>query len=130
MADEVVHRLVDRFPGGESPELCDEELPVEGVGVIPVDLASFWNGQVRVVLVVRVHVDERDRFRVQRLRHVPRDGGLPGPRAAGYSDDQGLHRGSAAEERDRAMRQQNCPNARGNRSGSTVTIWYRAGTRR
>ena len=46
---------------------------------------------MRVVRVVRVHVDERDRLRVQRLRDVPRDGGLAGSRAAGDADDQRLH---------------------------------------
>ena len=80
VADEVIDRLLDRLASCEPHELGDEELPIECVGVVPVDLSSFDQWQVRVIPVVRVHVDERNRFRVQRLRYVPRDGRLSGPR--------------------------------------------------
>jgi hypothetical protein len=74
VAHEVVDWLLDRFARREMRELADEQLPVEGVGVIPVDLPAFGEREVRKVDVVRVHVDERDRFSMQRLRDVARDG--------------------------------------------------------
>ena len=94
------------FSGGQSSQLADQQFPIERVGVIPVDLPPLGKRQVRKIEVVRVHVDERDRLGMQRLRDVPRHGRLSGSRSAGDADDQRFHRVNA----DRGIRGANCRN--------------------
>jgi hypothetical protein len=92
MRHKVVHRLLDRLAGRKMAELANEELPVERVRMIPVDLAPLVEREVRMVEVVRVHVDERDRLGVQRLCDIPGDGRFAGSRTTSNSDDKGFHR--------------------------------------
>ena len=91
MIHEVVHWLVDRFAAGELRELADEVIPVECVWVIPVDPLSFLEREMRVIEVVRVHVDERDRCITQRSGHVSCNGALSRACSSSDADDQRLH---------------------------------------
>src|SRR5687768_15844604 len=45
---EVVDRLVNRLAAGQPPELRDEELPIEGIWVVPVHAPPVVRRQVRV----------------------------------------------------------------------------------
>ena len=51
-----------------------EQIVVEGVRMIPVELPALVECEGREILVVRVHVDERDRRGGEQFGDVPRDG--------------------------------------------------------
>ena len=89
--DKIVLGLLDRCTRRERRKMSEEQLPVEGIGMIPVDPASLLERQMRVVVVVRVHVDERDGLGMKRAREIPRDRRLAGPRSAGDPDHHGVH---------------------------------------
>lgn len=74
MGDEIVDRLVDGFSFGQLSKVLGEQIVVEGVGMIPVEMSSFFEGKVSEIAVVCVHVDERDGESVERVGDVFCDG--------------------------------------------------------
>src|SRR5207237_4657153 len=68
-----------------------KKIPIERVRVIPVDVATFLEREMRKVAVIAVHVDESHRHLGKRLGDVSRDGGFAGTSAARNTDDQWLH---------------------------------------
>ena len=61
VGDEVILRFIDRSTITQRFKVVTQQLVVECVGVIPIELAPFVEGELRKVLVVSVHIDERDR---------------------------------------------------------------------
>jgi len=59
MRDEIILRLLDRLAFAERFEVRDQQVVVEGVGMVPVEFLSLVEGEGGEVLVVRIHVDER-----------------------------------------------------------------------
>src|SRR3954468_10776511 len=88
MGDEVVLRFFDRSSFAERVEVRTEQVVVERVRMVPVKLSPLVECQVREILVIGVHVDERDRGRSEKVRYVASDGRLSGPGAAGYPNDE------------------------------------------
>ena len=74
--DEIVLRFIDRLAAGQRCELRQKKIPIERVRVIPVDVATFLERQMRKVAVIAVHVDESHRDRGKRLGDVSGDGGF------------------------------------------------------
>ena len=88
MRVKIILRLLDRSPFSERFQMSAEEIVVESIRVVPVELATLIQREGGEVLVVCVHVDERDRRCSQQLGYVSRDGGFAGARTSSDSDDQ------------------------------------------
>src|SRR6185503_15916847 len=118
LASRVRHEIVDRLFDGltlqQLVELREQQLPIERVGMIPIDAPTLLHRQMGIVAVVPIHVDERHRLRRQSLRDIPRDGGLAGAGSSGDADDQRLHESAPI-----------WPRRPRTRSVLTVTIMYK-----
>jgi len=88
MRHEVILRFVDRLTLAERLEMGAKQVVVERVGVVPIELPALVQGEGSEILVVRVHVDERDRRRREMIRDIPGHGRFSRARAAGDSDNQ------------------------------------------
>ena len=60
---------------------------LEGVGMVVVDLGPLFEGQVGVVVVVGIVMDDLDGLAGAGFPHAQGHGGLAGARAAGDPDD-------------------------------------------
>jgi len=90
MRDEVVLGFLDCLALAQRFEVRTEQVVVERIRVIPVQLAPLVQRQRREILVIRVHVDERDGRCSQKIRDVSGDRRFARPRPAGDSNNQRL----------------------------------------
>jgi len=76
MGAEIVFGFLDRLAPAQRIQMLAEQIVVESVGMIPVEFPPLLERQLREILVVRIHVDERDRRRRQQFGDVARNGRL------------------------------------------------------
>ena len=84
---EVVDRDVDRLTVAQGTQMHREQVALERCRVVVVNLHALVEREVRLVAVVGVVLD-RHGAAGHRGRELVRDGGLPGARTAGDSNDQ------------------------------------------
>lgn len=89
---EIVLGFLDRSSVRQGAHVLPQELPVDRVRVVEVDLAALVHREMRLTVVVGVHVNERHRRGAQRAGDVARDRGLARARPSGDSDQEWLHR--------------------------------------
>ena len=85
--------LVGAEPYADMPyyvgyRIGDQEIGLEGVGVVEVLLAPLFGREVGAVAVVGVELDHRDALDGERRRDRPRDGGLARTGASCDADDE------------------------------------------
>src|SRR2546423_7706811 len=85
---EIVLGLVDRLSLAERFEMSAEQVIVEGIGMIPIELAALVYSERCEILVVSVHVEERDGGSRKVLSDIPGDCGFPRARPASDTDYQ------------------------------------------
>ena len=90
----VVRVGVDRALDGPARlqllQVPDQQIGVEGVGVVVVDSGPLLEGPALLTLVVAVVADDGDRI-AEVLLQMPRQGGLAGAGAARDADQHGVH---------------------------------------
>jgi len=86
----VILRLVDCLTLAEGTEMSAKQVVVERVGMVPIELPALIQREGREILVIRVHVDERDRRGREMIRDILCDCRFTRARPAGDSDDQRL----------------------------------------
>jgi hypothetical protein len=92
---EIVERHLDPAPVLQRREVLDEELRLQGLGVIEVELGSLVQREVGAIAVVRVVLHHRHAIDWQRRSDRLRYRGLAGTRTPRDADDQGAHLGAA-----------------------------------
>ena len=91
----VVHRAVHRAAGLQRQQLLDQQVVVEGVGMVVVQQAALFIGQLVVALVVAVMGDQAHLFLPEAGFQPQGQGGLAAAGAACDADDQTVHDGSS-----------------------------------
>ena len=80
---EVVDRALDGETGGEDADVREDELGLEGVGMVEVALVAGVEGEVGEVAVVEVEGEEGG---VELRGELAGEGGLAGAGTAGYGE--------------------------------------------
>jgi len=91
MGDEIVLGLLDRLSFAQRFEVRAQQVVVESVRMVPVEFLPLVERKGGEVLVVCVHIDERNGRCRQKLGDIHGHGRLARSRAAGNSDYQGFH---------------------------------------
>lgn len=81
----TVGGLLDGLSTSEFHYVFGEQLPVEGIGVVKVDLPAVLHTQMRIVIVIGVLWDDRHASRGQCLQNLPNYCGLARPCSTCYS---------------------------------------------
>ena len=85
--DVGVGGLLDGMSRAQRIDLFDQEIPVEGVGVVEIDLAALLHGDAGVVVVIGVLRDNGHLGAGQGFYDFADNGGLAGTGSACDADD-------------------------------------------